>query len=80
MSFKMVFLFLALGAIFDKRSGIILAILVICLFVCVEVLQQFWYRGIRGTFLRNYFEIGHWPGRRCRLKIFSSFSSGSHFV
>ena len=25
-------------------------------------------------------KLGHWPGRRCPLKVFFLFSSGGHFV
>ena len=55
MSFKGFFLFLALAAI---------------LFSGAEPFRQFWSRGMSGTFCEIILKSGHWPGRRCRLKVF----------
>ena len=59
------FLFLALAAILFSRA---------------ELLKQFWYRALRGTLLRNYFEIRTLAAAEMSFKGFSIFSSGNHFV
>ena len=48
------------------------------LFSGVEPFWQFWYKGIRGTYKWNYFEIGPLATEEMSFITFSTFSSSDH--